>query len=85
MEMGRQRDPKGGDISELDEVPKEEEAVPAKVRLLRVVLGSRFRPNPELSIYDGSLKVENLIDWINEMDKYFKYEDIDEKKDLNLQ
>ena len=43
-------------------------------------MGSSLRPNPELSIYDGSLKVENLIDWISEMGKYFEYEEIDENK-----
>ena len=71
MEMGIQWYLEGGDISEPSEVPEEEEAVPAEVILLRAVLGSSFRPNPELSIYDSSLKVENLIDWIREMDKYF--------------
>ena len=54
--------------------------MPTEVRLLRAILGSIFRPNPELSIYDGSLKAENLIDWINEMDKYFEYEEIVENK-----
>ena len=43
-------------------------------------MGSSFRTNPQLSIYDGSLKAENLIDWISEMDKYFEYEEIDENK-----
>ena len=62
MEVGRQWDLEGGDISELDKVPKEEEEVLAEVRLLRVVLGLSLMPNPELSIYDGRLKAENLID-----------------------
>ena len=43
-------------------------------------MGSSFWPKPEPSIYDGSLKAENLIYWISEMDKYFEYEDIDENK-----
>ena len=80
MEMGRQRDPKGGDISEPNEVPEEEEEVHAEVRLLRAVLGSSLRPKPKLSIYDCSLKAENLIDWISEMEKYSEYEGIDENK-----
>ena len=78
--MGIQQDPKVGDISEPNEVPKEEEAVPTEVRFLRALLGSSFRPKPELSIYDDSLKAENLIDWISEMDKYFEYEEIGENK-----
>ena len=48
--------------------------------MLRAVLGSSSRLKLEISIYDGSLKDENLIDWINEMDKYFEYEEIDENK-----
>ena len=71
MEIGRHRDPEGGDISEPDEVPKEEEAVPAEVRLLRAIFCSSFRSKLEMSIYDGGLKDENLIDWISEMDTYF--------------
>ena len=43
-------------------------------------MGSSFRPKPKLSIYDGSLKDENLIYWISEMDKYFEYEEIDKNK-----
>jgi len=29
-------------------------------------------------MYVGNLNVEELLDWINAMDKYFNYEDIDE-------
>ena len=52
----------------------------AEVRLLRAVLGSSFRPNLELYIYNGSLKDENLIDWVSEMDKYFEYQEIEKNK-----
>jgi len=31
-------------------------------------------------MYEGNLNVEELLDWINEMDKYFDYGDIDEEK-----
>ena len=58
--------------------------MPAEVRLLRELFGSSFRPNPKLSIYDGTLKAENLIDWIGEMDKYFEYEEIDENKRIKF-
>lgn len=43
-------------------------------------MGSSSRPKPEISIYDGSLKDENLLYWISEMDRYFEYEEIDEDK-----
>jgi hypothetical protein len=31
-------------------------------------------------MYEGNLNVEELIDWINALDKYFDYEDVDEGK-----
>ena len=48
-----------------------------KIRMLRSVLGSRFRPKAELPIYDDILTAKYLIDWFSELDKYFDYEDID--------
>ena len=66
IEAGRQQDPMAGDVGEPKEEAEEEEAAPveeiAEVRLLRAVLGSSSRPKPELSTYDGSLTLENLID-----------------------
>lgn len=84
MEVGRQRDPEGVDVSEVEKELEEEGETPVEevvgIKLLRVVLGSSSRPKPEISIYDGSLKDENLLDWISEMEKYFEYEEIDEDK-----
>lgn len=84
MEARRQRDPEGEDVSEAEEETEEEGATPVEeaveIKLLKAVLGSSSRPKPEISSYDGSLKAKNLIDWINEMDKYFDYEEIDEDK-----
>jgi hypothetical protein len=34
-------------------------------------------------MYEGNLNVEELLDWINGMEKYFNYEDIDEEKKVN--
>ena len=34
----------------------------------------------EVSIYEGNLYVEELLDWIRSMDKYFNYEYVDEEK-----
>ena len=31
-------------------------------------------------MYEGNLDVEELLDWIRSMDKYFNYEDVDEEK-----
>lgn len=83
MEVGRQCDLEGGEVSGAKEeleggaLPMEEAS---EIKLLTIVLDSSSRPNPEISIYDGNLKYGNLLDWINEMDKYFEYEEIDEDK-----
>ena len=31
-------------------------------------------------MYEGNLEVEELLDWVRAMDKYFDYEEIDEEK-----
>jgi hypothetical protein len=31
-------------------------------------------------MYEGNLDVEELLDWIREMDKYFDYEEFDDGK-----
>jgi hypothetical protein len=48
--------------------------------LLRLVTKVGARPKMEVPMYEGNLNVEELLDWINAMDKYFDYEDIDEEK-----
>jgi hypothetical protein len=37
------------------------------------------RPKMKVPMYEGELNVEELLDWINAMDKYFNYEDINDK------
>ena len=34
--------------------------------------------------YDGSLIVEHIVDWVNEMDKYFEYDEVEEDKRVRL-
>jgi hypothetical protein len=38
------------------------------------------KPKIEVPMYEGNLNVEELIDWINSLDKYFDYDDVDEGK-----
>jgi hypothetical protein len=33
-------------------------------------------------MYEGKFNVDKLLDWINEMDKYFDYEEVDEENKL---
>lgn len=35
-------------------------------------------------MYVGNLDVEELIDWINTLDKYFDYEEVDEAKRVKM-
>lgn len=84
MDVGRQWDLEAGDISKTEEEAREEGETPVEedpeIRLLRLVLGSSSRLKPELSTYDGSLTTKILIYWINELHKYFDYEEIDDDK-----
>eukprot|EP00253_Pinus_taeda_P024940 PITA_24940 len=82
VEAGRRRDPELGDDSE-DEAAtategSEEEA--PETRLLRSVLLASSKPKPEISNYDVSLSADVLLDWANELDKYFENEEISEDK-----
>jgi hypothetical protein len=38
------------------------------------------RAKIEVPMYEGNLDVEELMDWIRSIDKYFDYEDVDEEK-----
>ena len=43
------------------------------------------RPNTEIPLYDGNLIVEELMDWIISLDKYFDYEEeVDDKKKVKF-
>jgi hypothetical protein len=37
------------------------------------------RPNMEVPMYEGNLNVDELLYWINAMDKYFDYEEVEEE------
>lgn len=51
-----------------------------EMRLLRSVLLARSKPKPKLQNYDGNLFTIVLLDWINEMDKYFECEEVSEDR-----
>lgn len=82
VEAGRRRDPKLGDESEEEAATatdvSDEEA--PELRLLRSVLSASSKPKTEISNYDGSLFADVLLDWINELDKYFENEEVREDK-----
>ena len=43
-----------------------------------------MRPKPELPIYNGSLAAKNLLDWINGLEIYFQYDEVEEKKKVKF-
>ena len=55
-----------------------------KLIFLRSILGASSRPKPEFFTYEGSLTDEHLIDWINELDKYIDYDEVEEEKKFRL-
>jgi hypothetical protein len=76
-----------GDISEAESENEagnegEEVAVEDVVDecLFRVVARIGARAKMEIPMYEGNLDVEELLDWIRALDKYFDYEDVEEDK-----
>jgi hypothetical protein len=76
-----------GDISEADsenEAGNKGEEVAfedvADERLFRVVARICAREKMEIPMYEGNLDVEELLDWIRALNKYFDYEDVEEDK-----
>jgi hypothetical protein len=53
-------------------------------RLFRVVARIGAREKMEIPMYEGNLDVEELLDWIRALDKYFDYEDVEEDKKSNM-
>ena len=54
------------------------------MRLFKLVLETSSKPRLEVSTYDGNINEEELIKWINTLDKYFDYEEFDEVKKVNF-
>jgi hypothetical protein len=48
--------------------------------LFRVVARIGGREKMGIPMYEGNLYVEELVDWIRALDKYFDYEDVEEDK-----
>ena len=80
VEAGRRRDLEVGDDNEeeAEATTDGSDGEGLEMRLLRSVLVASSKPKPELPNYDRSLSIEVLLDWISELDKYFKCEDVSE-------
>jgi hypothetical protein len=72
-----------GDISEAESENEagheEEDAVKdaADEHLFRVVARISARENMDIPVYEENLDVEDLLEWITTLDKYFDYEDVE--------
>jgi hypothetical protein len=85
METTQRREPNVGDVSEAES--EEEEEVNTNVaedvaqdRLIKDVSKIGVGARIEVPMYEGNLEVEELLDWVHAMDKYFNYEYIEEDK-----
>ena len=45
-------------------------------RLFRAITKFGKRPTIDVGVFSRNLKPDELIDWINELEEYFEYEDI---------
>ena len=82
-EMHRGTNPPVRDESEDEDKVEENaeaEAVlnPKKERLFRAISKIGKRPKFEVPTFLGNLNPEELINWINELEEYFEYEDIED-------
>ena len=51
------------------ESSKEEEEDPDEVKILNMLMKTSGRPRIEVPMYSGNLNVEELMDWINALNK----------------
>jgi hypothetical protein len=82
MEAMQRRTPVAEDVSDVESEEVEvEEATGEDVAeecLLKVIVKLGAREKMDIPMYEGNLDVEELLDWIRSMDKYFDYEDVEE-------
>ena len=86
METTQRCTARAGDLSDSD---NEVEAEPqgevaaedvANKRLIKAIARMSSKTKMDIPVYEGSLDVEELLDWIRALDTYFDYEDVKEDK-----
>ena len=61
------------------EEQEEEEALnPEEEKLFKALTKIRKRPKFEVLTFSGKLNLEELINWINELQEYFEYQEIED-------
>ena len=74
--MERKNHSENSDNSDEEE---EEEEDSKEVKVLNMPMKASNRPRVEVPMYEGNFNVEELMDWINALNKYFDFEEIEEK------
>ena len=78
--MERKNHSENSDNSDDEEKsPDEEEEDPKEVRVLKMLMKASSRPRVEVPMYEGNFNVEELMDCINALNKYFVSEEIEDK------
>jgi hypothetical protein len=54
------------------------------LKLLKAVIGASSKPRVEIAAYNGGLNPEELVDWINSMDKHFDFSKVLEDKKVKF-
>jgi len=52
--------------------------------MLNMIAKMSTKSKMEVFIYEGNLNVDELMDWIDAMDKYFDYEEVNEANKVNF-
>lgn len=84
MEVAQKRGTDMGDVSDAEEEASSEEEAEetAEEKMLKMFTKMFVRPKMEVPLYEGNLNVDELMDWIHALDKYFDYEDVDKDKQV---
>ena len=53
---------------------EEQEEIVDEVKVLNMLVKASNRPKVEVPMYEGNLNVEEVMDWINALAKYFDFE-----------
>ena len=79
METAQRRAPNERDANATKESSEEEKVDESEATKIIEIL-AKASGKPKMEIYDGNLNVEELMDWISSLDKYFYYEEeVDDK------
>eukprot|EP00253_Pinus_taeda_P027613 PITA_27613 len=85
METAQRGAPDEGDASATEESSEEEEQDESEAaNILKILAKVSGRPKVEIPLYERNLNVEELMDWISSLDKYFDYEEFDDKKKVKF-